>query len=146
MENTGQNLGNHVRWDPPYHFVMTPILMLNVLWTAYKLWGNPGLDGVVALVVAIALAMLGLYARVNALRAQDRVIRLEEHLRYQRVLPAELAKQAIASLSVAQIIGLRFAADGELADLVSKTLSGTLTAQADIKKAIRNWRGDYVRV
>ena len=146
MENTGQNLANHTRWDPPYHFFVMPVLLVNAFWNICKVWQYPNWDTGEGLLVAIALVMLGLYARVNALRAQDRLIRLEENLRYQRLLPGPLAAQAIAGLTPGQNIALRFAGDNELADLVTKALAGTLALPADIKKAVRNWRGDYFRV
>jgi Family of unknown function (DUF6526) len=146
MENTGQNLDNHVRWHPPFHFFAVPVLGIHVLWSLYGLWQNPGMDAGEGLLLALALLIIGVLARQNALKAQDRIIRLEEHLRYQRVLPAELAAQATARLTPSQNIALRFAGDNELADLVSKALAGTLAEPGEIKKAIKNWRGDYFRV
>ncbi len=146
MENTGQNLANHTRWHPPYHFFVLPVLLVNACWGVYRVWQNPGWDTGEGLLFAIALVMLGLFARLNALRVQDRLIRLEENLRYQRLLPGPLAAQAIAGLSPAQNVALRFAGDTELADLVTKALAGSLAEPAEIKKAVRNWRGDYFRV
>jgi hypothetical protein len=96
-------------------------------------------------VVSAALVVLAFVARTNALKVQDRIIRLEEKLRYQQLLSAELAQQA-GSLAVGQIIALRFASDGELEGLVHEVLGGRLTKTAEIKKAIKNWRGDTFRV
>jgi hypothetical protein len=96
-------------------------------------------------VVSAALVGLALVARTNALKVQDRIIRLEERLRYQQLLPAEVAHQA-GSLAVGQIIALRFAPDEELEGLVREVLSGKLTKSAEIKKAIKNWRNDTFRV
>ena len=146
MENSGQNLGNHTRWHPPYHFVMMPMLLIHFLYSAYHLWQFPGWDTVEGVMLAVALVMMGLFARLNALKAQDRVIRLEEQLRFQRVLPPAQANQANANLTVPQYIALRFASDSELSELTGKVLSGSLPGSADIKKAIKNWRGDYARV
>jgi Family of unknown function (DUF6526) len=146
MENSGQNLGNHTRWHPPYHFVMMPMLLIHFLYSAYHLWQYTGWDTLEGVMLAVALVMLGLFARLNALKAQDRVIRLEEQLRFQRVLPAAQANQALTGITVPQHIALRFASDAELSELVGKVLSGNLAAPDDIKKAIKNWRGDYTRV
>jgi len=84
-------------------------------------------------------------ARMQAVKAQDRVIRLEELLRYKEVLPADIASRA-ADLRVPQLIALRFAADGELSDLVRRTCDKELNTPKEIKLAVKNWRGDYHRV
>ena len=97
------------------------------------------------LVVALALLMLGFFARINPLRAQDRTIRLEETLRFQRLLPGALALQA-AALKPGQLIALRFAPDDEVEALVTHILAGKLSKPAEIKKAIKNWRADYFRI
>ena len=97
------------------------------------------------IVVSAALVGVTFLARTNALKVQDRIIRLEEKLRYQQLLPADLARQA-SSLLVGQIIALRFASDEELEGLVREVLGGRLTKPAEIKKAIKNWRGDTFRV
>jgi hypothetical protein len=46
---------------------------------------------------------------------------------------------------MSQVIALRFAPDEELVDLVNRAINENLT-QTDIKKAIKNWKGDYHRV
>lgn len=83
--------------------------------------------------------------RTNALRVQDRLIRLEEQLRCQRILPADLAQQT-GGLRVGQYIALRFASDEEVEGLVAEIVAGRLTKPADIKRAIKNWRADHFRV
>ena len=80
-----------------------------------------------------------------ALRAQDRIIRLEEHMRLNQLLPADL-RARLGELSAGQLIALRFAPDDEVPDLVRRALGGELQRQGDIKRAIRNWRPDYLRV
>ena len=97
------------------------------------------------ILLAVGLILLSLAARLQALKAQDRVIRLEERLRYQAVLPSALAQEA-ANLKTGQMIALRFASDAELPQLVEKTLNGELQTSKEIKLAIKNWRGDYLRV
>jgi hypothetical protein len=84
-------------------------------------------------------------ARMQALKAQDRVIRLEEQLRYRNVLPADLAGRA-SGLSLGQIVALRFAHDDELVGLVKRTCDGELATSKEIKLAVKNWRGDHHRV
>ncbi len=89
--------------------------------------------------------MLAALARLNPLTVQDRVIRLEERLRLREVLPAELAREA-GALTKGQLIALRFAPDEELEGLVREVLAGRLTKPAEIKRAIKNWRADTLRV
>jgi hypothetical protein len=82
--------------------------------------------------------------RLYALKNQDRIIRLEERLRLQRLLPEQLQAR-IDELTEPQLVGLRFASDAELPGLVEKTLGGKWGAK-EIKQAIQIWRADYWRV
>ena len=145
MPETTQTYESHVRYHVPFHFVLTPLLFINLVWSLVSLYREPGTEGVKDLLVAFLLVFIGVLARLNALKAQDRVIRLEEQLRFQRVLPADLAKRAEA-LQPGQIIALRFASDEELPHLVQQTLEGKFATSKDIKLAIQHWRSDYLRV
>ncbi len=97
------------------------------------------------LLVAFGLVGMHLAARMQALKAQDRVIRLEERLRYNAMLPKDLAEKA-SNLKTGQMISLRFASDEELPELVQRTLNGEFANGKDIKLAIKNWKSDYLRV
>ena len=99
--------------------------------------------GVQALVL-LWLAILAFKTRIYSLKVQDRLIRLEERLRLQSVLPASMQPR-IADLTVDQLIGLRFASDAELPGLVEKTLAGNW-GRKQVKEAIVNWRPDTYRV
>jgi hypothetical protein len=85
-----------------------------------------------------------LEARLFALAVQDRVIRLEERVRYERVLPEELRWRA-DELTVNQFVALRFASDDELPQLMRKVLDEKLTERKAIKQLIKTWRPDYLR-
>jgi hypothetical protein len=145
MADTPQTFANHTRWHPPFHFFVLPVMLINFVWSIVECVKNPGRNQAWWIVVSAALVGLTFVARINALKVQDRIIRLEEKLRYQQLLPADLAQQA-SSLRVGQIIALRFAADAELEGLVREVLGGRLSKPAEIKKAIRNWRSDTFRV
>jgi hypothetical protein len=82
-----------------------------------------------------------LFARVFALKAQDRAIRAEENLRHF-VLTGKLLDPR---LSVRQIIGLRFAPDEEFVALALRAAQENLS-ETDIKKAVKNWKADTYRV
>jgi hypothetical protein len=140
-----QNYSNHVRWYPLVHFFLTPILLFNFVWQIVRLYQEPNWDRAENLLLAIGLIALSLAARLQALKAQDRVIRLEELLRYKEILPPDLYEQT-KNLRAGQIIALRFASDEELTELVRKTLSGELKSSKEIKLAVKKWRGDYLRV
>lgn len=145
MPDVPQNYENHARWHAPFHFFVAPVLLTNVIVAFVQLFRAPGLETGWWVVVSAALLMLAGLARMNPLRAQDRIIRLEESLRYYQLLPEDLAARA-ATLTPGQIIALRFAPDEELEGLVREVVEGRLTKPDDIKRAIKNWRADTLRV
>jgi hypothetical protein len=140
-----QNYANHVRLVPLYHQVAFPILAVNLLWSLYQAVRAFSFATVLGAAVAFALLVIFFYARVFALAAQDRLIRLEMRLRMQQLLPPDL-KARINEFTVAQLVSLRFASDEELPDLARKVLADNIQDRKSIKKMIRNWQGDYVRV
>jgi hypothetical protein len=75
---------------------------------------------------------------------QNRVIRLEERLRYERVLPADL-KARIPELTLTQVVSLRFASDAELPTLARKVLDDKMTERKAIKQMVKSWRPDFLR-
>ena len=143
-ENT-QTFGSHRRFIPAWHFFALPVLGANAIVFAYRFVRYPGVDSGWAMLVAIALVVGLLASRTMPLRAQDRIIRLEERARLERLLPADL-RGRIAELRESQLIAIRFAQDDEVPELTRRTLNGELKSQAEIKRAIRNWRGDHLRV
>jgi hypothetical protein len=95
-------------------------------------------------VVAAALFAVALLSRVQALKVQDRVIRLEMRLRLRALLSGELLGR-IEELTPAQLAALRFAGDAEMPELVRNALAGTLKTPKDIKERVRDWQGDFLR-
>ncbi len=140
-----QNYGNHVRYFPLFHFVLVPLLTLNLIYQTVRLYQEPSLDRVVFTALSLVFILMILAARSQALKVQDRLIRLEERLRYREVLSAELSSRA-SELSLSQLIALRFAADDELSDLFRRACDRELATPKEIKLAVKNWRGDYHRV
>ena len=145
MPDVPQTYENHTRWHAPFQFFVGPVLLTNVLVAFVQLFRAPSLETGWSVVVAAALLVLAGLVRMYPLRAQDRIIRLEESLRYYQLLPEELAARA-ASLTTAQTVALRFAADEELEGLVREVVEGRLTRPDDIKRAVKNWRADTLRV
>jgi hypothetical protein len=143
-EKKPQAYANHTRRDPLFHFFALPVFLLLALAGAVHFIWRPGLHSGLMFVVAVALAVVVVKTRLYSLRVQDRVIRLEEQLRLISLLPEPL-RPRISELTPGQLVGLRFASDAELPGLVERTLSEKLSKE-DIKKAIENWRPDYLRV
>ena len=139
-----QSAANHARLVPGFHVVAGMLALLYVIWSAYRLVTRPGADAAMTLVGAVALLLVGWYARQFPVAVQDRVIRLEEQLRLARLLPAELRGRA-GEFTPSQLIALRFASDAELPSLAQRVLSEKITDRAAIKALINDWRPDYLR-
>jgi hypothetical protein len=140
-----QNLENHTRWHPAFHFFILPVMLINFFWAVVIFVKTPGWNAGWWIVVSLALALLTTFVRTYSLKVQDRLIRLEEKLRYQQLLSPALAQQT-GNLTVGQTVALRFAADEELEELVNSVLSGKFVKTKDIKRAIKQWRADNFRV
>ena len=143
-----QSYNNHTRWYPLFHFVVVPLLTLNFLDHLVRIFTNTGqerVDQIFWTIMSVTLILLALSARLMALKAQDRVIRLEERLRCAQLLSPETALKA-NGLTASQLIALRFASDEEFGSLVERTLSGEFADTKEIKQAIQTWRPDLHRV
>jgi hypothetical protein len=141
----GQNLKNHGRFDPPYHFFLTIVFIANIVIVTIHAFHHRDRFiawWVVLLSVAGFLALFKM--RSYPLKVQDRVIRLEERLRLQALAPAEWHAQ-IYRLSEDQLVGLRFAADDEVVELAKQALEHNWSRK-EIKQRIKSWRPDYWRV
>jgi hypothetical protein len=142
--HAAQSYSHHARKHPPFHFFLIPILITNLIITIVYLIRHPSLLAGWLVLLSIALLTLGFLARVNPIKVQDRLIRLEERLRLSALLP-ETLRLRIPELTEKQLIALRFASDAETPRLVEETLQNNLRPK-DIKMRIENWRPDYWRV
>lgn len=141
MADTAQNYKTHRKFVPLFHYVALPVLMINVLVAAWGIVQGPGLPSVWAFLMSVALFLGALFARVFALAAQDRVIRLEERMRMRELFP-EALRARIGEFSREQIIGLRFASDGELPELAATVLRDNIQKRDEVKKMVKHWRAD----
>jgi hypothetical protein len=139
-----QNYSNHTRFDPLFHFFALPVFAISLILTIIHLVRRPGLHSAWLVIFMFAALVAIFKTRLYALRVQDRIIRLEERMRLERLLDASL-RPRIGELTEGQLVGLRFASDSELPALVVKALSEKLS-KTDIKKAVQKWRPDYFRV
>jgi hypothetical protein len=144
-EKIPQTYSNHVRLHPPFHFFLMPATLLLIILAIVNVVRHyDGLEAWILLLIALIAPVAVLLIRINPLRVQDRLIRMEERERCAALLPQAL-KSRVGELTESQIVALRFASDAELPGLVEKALSSKMAA-ADIKKTIVNWRADTFRV
>ena len=142
-----QDYKNHVKYYPPHHFVLLPLLMIAIIISVYNIFHSP-FQQVFYIWITIVLVFI-FYVAVMlrqhyALDNQNRIVRLEMRLRYFQ-LTGKRFEPLEQQLSFGQIAALRFASDEELLPLTERTLKENLSAK-QIKQSITNWQGDYMRV
>lgn len=140
-----QNYQNHTQRVAGFLILgaVLAVVLIGSLVNLYQSMGDHQRLYSAALLVVLSLCVLGAaaYARMFALKAQDRAIRAEENLRHY-VLTGKLLD---ARLQPLQIVALRFASDAEFAELARKAADTGMTPDA-IKQAVRSWRADTYRV
>jgi hypothetical protein len=142
-----QNFGNHTRYNPLHHFVLTPLTTIFFGWTIAKMdfsSQDTFLESAFLFIGAFVLVLLPLIVRMYALTLQNRIILNEMRNRYFH-LTGKTFDEKERELRLGQIIGLRFARDEELLTLIDRAIAEKLTAK-EIKQQIKNWKGDYIRV
>lgn len=128
---------------PLYHYVAGMLVILGFggsIVNFIKADAHTHYSAALLLVAFLVLVIIFWYARVFALRAQDRAIRAEENFRHYILTGKPLPKE----LTMAQIIGLRFASDEEFPALAKKAAEEKLS-QKQVKQAIQNWKADHNR-
>jgi len=137
-----QNLENHKRLHPLYHFFMVPISVLTIILAVYLTFTNENfIEGIFYLLLSCLLGLTILLTRVYSLSTQNRLIRVEMRLRYFELTSRHFS-EVENQLNLSQIIALRFAGDEELEALIQKTIEEKLTSE-EIKKRVKDWKGDY---
>jgi hypothetical protein len=138
-----QTFENHAKVVPAYHYFTFGLIAVYFFYRVYELITAVSLANAMGLVAATALLMVFFWARIFALRVQDRVIRVEMHLRLLSLAP-ELASR-FGEFTMNQLCSLRFASDGELPELARTVLGERLDDRKAIKKMIRSWQADHAR-
>ena len=139
-----QNFSNHAQMVPGFHYLtFGGIIALLGGSINYLLKSSAENKYLAALLVltSVLFILIAWFTRTFALKAQDRAIRAEEHLRHY-VLTGKLLP---SSLTMGQVIALRFAPDAEFPALVEKAATGNLSGK-EIKQSIQNWKADFYRV
>ena len=138
-----QTYANHVKVVPAYHFVTFALVAVYLGYRLYLLATGPSVATAMGLVAAVALLMIMFWARIFALRVQDRVIRLEMHLRMLSLVP-DLSPR-FGEFTIDQLCALRFASDAELPELARKVIAEKLGDRKAIKQMVRDWQADHAR-
>ena len=144
MADATQNLSNHQKFRPLFHFTTLPILLVNAIVFIVYAVRNPGGMSTWQAVVWTSLFLFAFDNRLSILTVQDRVIRDEMMARLERVLGVG-ARERTSGLSVDQLIGLRFASDAELPGLVDRANRGDLANRKAIKSEVKDWQSDHLR-
>ena len=140
-----QNYQNHTQRVPGF-LALGAVLLLSFIGGGVNLYKSIGdhqrlYSSALVLVLVGCVFMTALYARVFALKAQDRAIRAEENLRHFILT----GKPLDGRLEPLQIVALRFAADDEFPGLAARAAEQSMKPD-DIKKAVKYWRADLRRV
>jgi hypothetical protein len=144
-ETSGQNLENHKQMVPMYHYFLLGLTLVTLIGSfvnlAEAIMHKEGLYSASLICCITVSCMIGfLLMRSFAMRVQDRAIRAEENFRHYVLTGKALDPR----IHMRQVIALRFAPDEEMPALAAKAVAENLKA-GDIKRAIKNWRGDYFR-
>ncbi len=142
-----QSFQHRARYDPQFHFVLLPLLLLNLIFAIYAtIHAWPGFIHTHLWWIVMSIVLFGMagLSRGYALKNQDRIIRLEEQLRLADLLDEDQLG-LIDILTTDQFVGLRFASDAEVAALAQRAVTEHLDRK-QIKQAIFNWRADNERI
>lgn len=140
-----QSFANH-RAIPPLPYLLAGlVLLVDTVHRARLAFAAPDFGSVLAVLVGVALLLVFAASRRRAQIVQDRVIRLEMQLRLERLLGAA-RKGDLERLTLPQRIALRFASDAELPALFERILQGEFARPDDIKRAVKDWQADWLRV
>ena len=138
-----QNYSNHRLFVPGYHYFTLLgilVLLIGAIVNLVKSSHDNMYSASLLVLSSLLLFFVAFYARSFALKAQDRAIYAEENFRHylltQKALPEKL--------TVRQVVGLRFASDEEFPALAEKASNENMS-ENEIKKSIKNWKGDYYR-
>jgi biopolymer transport protein ExbB/TolQ len=142
-----QNYRNHVRYYAPHHFIFYPVIVALIIISGSFISRYPE-DKLIWIAIMIGFIMIMWTAYMMrqhyALTVQNRIVRLEMRFRYYRLTNTAF-EPLEEKFSFGQIAALRFAADEELVELIQRALKENLSS-SEIKKSIKNWQPDHMRV
>lgn len=141
-----QSYKNHVRFYPAHHFVYYPIIIALIVLSVY--FAITSADrlvwGFIAVIFVFLFWLAFMLRQHYALILQNRIVKTEFRYRYF-VLTGSRFETIEYKFTDDQIFALRFASDAEFISLTERTLLENLSG-TEIKRAIKEWKGDYSRV
>lgn len=140
-----QSIENHRSWPPLWFLAAGVVLLVEIgraTWLAVR---EPEFWNLWAVLLWVAVFLVWAASRGRAQLVQDRLIRLEMTLRLERLLGAS-RRAEVARLALPQLVALRFASDAELPALVDEVLAGSLATPREIKRRVKDWQADWLRV
>ena len=140
-----QTFATHRRYVPLYHFYLAALLLALLVWKIVMVVRQFSWDGVADVLLVVAVVLAAYFARAFPAANQDRIIRLEERLRLERLLPDAL-RSRVPEFTSAQLVGLRFASDAELPALAQRVLDENIRSREAIKQLVTSWRADDHRI
>lgn len=140
-----QNFSNHTQNDRMLYFIT--LLGWVFAYDIYRLSASSNPESqwisVAFGIFTFIFIFFGLMKmRMYATKLQDRIIRQEVNFRYY----VATGKTLPESLTVSQIVALRFAGDDEFLTLVDQVINNPSLTNKEIKKMVKNRKWDYSRV
>ena len=139
MAPESQTYANHV-YRPRAWLITSLVAALVFLVLVVHVYQEPT-DVSFALLALAGVVLSAVWLiRVFALRLQNRIIRVEMQVRLARLG----RDRDLQRLTIPQLVALRFGSDAELPALIDRAIAEDLAPDA-IKRAVRDWQGDYLR-
>lgn len=142
-----QNYKNHIRYYTPHHFIFYPVagILLGISLSCFlKADENKLVWGMFCIIIALITSLSFMLRQHYALGNQNRIARLELRFRYY-TLTHKHFEEIEPQLSLAQLLALRFASNEELVSLTERAIKEKLSPD-EIKRAVKNWLPDYMRL
>jgi hypothetical protein len=136
----GQTYANHAHRPVSFAVTFLPATVAFVMFASSAVRAGFDAPSVALLLLSLAVLMAVLLIRSYALALQNRIIKAEMTARL-----ASLGRRLdTPGLSLQQVIALRFASDAELPALMDRAIAEPMTPD-QIKRAVTDWQGDYLR-
>ncbi len=142
-----QNYKNHIHYYPPHHFAFYgSILILSGISIScfFKSDDNKLIWGMISIIIVLIAWLSFMLRQHYSLGNQNRIARLELRFRYYTLTQKHFEEKE-QHLSLSQVLALRFAPNEELVELTDRAIKENLSPD-EIKKAVKNWLPDYMRV
>ena len=118
-----QNYSNHAKYDPMWHFVAFPLVIMGFVVAVMHAFRAQDKDSIWGAVYAFGILLAVFTARTQTLRVQDCVIRIEMRMRLASMLPVARAWR-VSELTANKLVVPRRASYCDFHFLLELCLSG----------------------